>query len=41
MFFWFLVTVGIVVGLTILGAFMARGDGGWGDDGSMGPWGDH
>jgi hypothetical protein len=41
MFFWVLVTVGIVVGLTILGAFMARRDGGWGDDGSMGPWGDH
>jgi hypothetical protein len=39
MFFWFLVAVGIVVGLTILGAFMARRDGGWGDDGSM--WGDH
>lgn len=41
MFFWFLVAVGVVVGLTILGAFMARGDGGWGDDGPMGPWSDH
>ncbi len=40
MFFWFLVAVGIVVALTILGAFMSRG-GGWSDDGPMGPWTDH
>jgi hypothetical protein len=41
MFFWFLVAVAVVVGLTILGAFMARRDDGWGDDGPMGPWTDH
>jgi hypothetical protein len=41
MFFWFLVAVGIVVALTLLGAFMARREGGWGDDGPMGPWSDH
>jgi len=41
MFFWFLVAVAIVVGLTILGAFVSRGDGGWRDDGPMGPWADH
>lgn len=43
MFFWFLVAVGAVVGLTILGAFMARRSGGWDHDdgGPMGPWVDH
>jgi hypothetical protein len=42
MFFWFLVAVGIVVGLTLLGAFVARGGGdGSHDDGPMGPWPDH
>ena len=43
MFFWFLVAVGVVVGLTILGAYMARRSGGWDheDGGSMGPWADH
>ena len=41
MFFWFLVAVGIVVGLTLVGAFVARGDSGWNDDGPMGPWADH
>ena len=41
MFFWFLVAVGIVVGLTLLGAFVSRGDSGWKDDGAMGPWSDH
>ena len=38
MFFWFLVAVAIVVGLTLLGAYVARGDGGWTDDGPLGPW---
>jgi len=33
MFFWFLVAVAVVVGLTLLGAFVARGDPGWHDDG--------
>ncbi len=41
MFFWFLVAVGIVVGLTLLGAFVARGGDGSRDDGPMGPWPDH
>ncbi len=41
MFFWFLVAVAVVVGLTLLGAFIARGDSGWNDDGPMGPWTDH
>jgi hypothetical protein len=41
MFFWFLVAVGAVVGLTLLGAFLSRRDSGWGDDGPMGPWADH
>jgi hypothetical protein len=41
MFFWFVVAVGIVVGLTLIGAFIARGDSGWHDDGPMGPWTDH
>lgn len=40
MFFWFLVAVAVVVGLTLLGAFISRGDPGWKDDGPMGPW-DH
>lgn len=40
MFFWFLVAVGVVVGLTLVGAFISRGDG-WSDDGPMGPWADH
>ncbi len=38
MFFWFLVAVAIVVGLTLLGAYVARGDASWSDDGPMGPW---
>jgi len=38
MFFWFLVAAGVVVGLTLLGAFISRGDSGWHDDGPMGPW---
>lgn len=41
MFFWFLVAVGVVVALTILGAFMSRREGGRYDDGPMGPWTDH
>lgn len=43
MFFWFLVAVGGVVGLTIVGAYMARQAGGWDHDdgGPMGPWVDH
>ena len=42
MFFWFLVAVGIVVGLTLLGAFVAPGgDGASHDHGPMGPWPDH
>jgi nitrogen fixation-related uncharacterized protein len=42
MLFWFLVAVAIVVGLTILGAYMARRSGGYDhDDGPMGPWVDH
>ncbi|MEZ6024491.1 MAG: hypothetical protein R3C16_13980 [Hyphomonadaceae bacterium] len=41
MFFWFLVAVAIVVGLTLLGAFMTRRSGHWDDDGPMGPWTDH
>ncbi len=41
MFFWFLVAVAIVVGLTILGAFISRGGGGWNDDGPLGPGFDH
>ena len=43
MFFWFLVAVGVVVGLTLLGAFMTRHSGGWDheDGGPMGPWVDH
>jgi hypothetical protein len=43
MFFWFLVAVGVVVGLTLLGAFITRRSGNWdgGDDGPMGPWADH
>jgi hypothetical protein len=40
MFFWFLVAVAAVVGLTLLGAFISR-DGSWKDDGPMGPWTDH
>lgn len=41
MFFWFLVAVGIVVALTLLGAFVSRGGSDWKDDGAMGPWSDH
>jgi hypothetical protein len=41
MFFWFLVAVAIVVGLTVVGAYISRGDSGWKDDGPMGPWVDH
>ena len=43
MFFWFLVAVGVVVGLTLLGAFMTRRSGGWDHaaGGPMGPWVDH
>ncbi len=41
MFFWFLVAVGVVVLLTLLGAHMTRGNGDWHDDGPMGPWVDH
>lgn len=44
MFFWFLVAVAIVVGLTILGAYVTRRDPGtnWQDheDRPMGPWSD-
>jgi hypothetical protein len=40
MFFWFLVAVAIVVGLTLLGAFISRRDDGWEsrEDKAMGPW---
>jgi len=38
MFFWFLVATGIIVGLTLIGAFLARRDGGWSDDGPLGPF---
>lgn len=45
MFFWFLVAVAVVVGLTVLGAFMVRRHPGteWEDheDRPMGPWLDH
>lgn len=41
MFFWFLVAVAVVVGLTLLGAFISRGDSGFKDDGPIGPFGDH
>lgn len=41
MFFWFLVAVGVVVGLTLLGAFISRSDSGFRDDGPIGPFGDH
>jgi len=41
MFFWFLVAVAIVVGLTVIGGYISRGDRGWKDDGPMGPWVDH
>lgn len=44
MFFWFLVAVAIVVGLTLLGAHIARGEPGneWEEreDRAMGPWGE-
>jgi len=42
MFFWFLVAVAIVVGLTLVGAFMTRRNPGsdWDEDRPMGPWGD-
>jgi hypothetical protein len=42
MFFWFLVAVAIIVGLTILGAYVARREPGteWEEreDRPMGPW---
>jgi hypothetical protein len=45
MFFWFLVAVAIVVGLTVLGAYVTRRDPGtnWEghEDRPMGPWVDH
>ena len=45
MFFWFLVAVAIVVGLTLVGAFISRRAPGtaWQDheDRPIGPWGDH
>jgi hypothetical protein len=45
MFFWFLVAVAVVVGLTILGGYMVRRDPdtGWEgrEDKAMGPWVDH
>ena len=45
MFFWFLVAVAVIVGLTILGAFVTRRDPGtdWESrqDGPVSPWGDH
>lgn len=41
MFFWFLIAVGVVVGLTIFGAFLSRRSGGWDhDDHPVGPWSD-
>lgn len=45
MFFWFLVAVAIVIGLTLLGAFIARRDPGtnWEgrEDRPIGPWMEH
>lgn len=45
MFFWFLVAVAAVVGLTVLGGFMVRRDPDtrWEgrEDKAMGPWVDH
>ena len=45
MFFWFLVAVAVVVGLTVLGAYMVRQDPdtSWEsrEDRAMGPWVDH
>jgi hypothetical protein len=45
MFFWFLVAVAIVVGLTVLGGYMVRRDPDtdWEvrEDKAMGPWVDH
>jgi hypothetical protein len=44
MFFWFLVSVAAVVGLTLLGAYVSRrNDGDWEDreDRPMGPWADN
>jgi hypothetical protein len=45
MFFWFLVAVGIVVALTLVGAYISRRAPGtsWQDheDRPIGPWGDH
>jgi hypothetical protein len=40
MFFWFLVAVAVVVGLTLLGAFISRRDGDWEsrEDNALGPW---
>lgn len=45
MFFWFLVAVALVIGLTLLGAFIARRDPGtnWEgrEDRPIGPWMEH
>jgi hypothetical protein len=45
MFFWFLVAVAVVVGLTVLGAWVVRRSPGtdWEghEDRPMGPWVDH
>lgn len=45
MFFWFLVAVAVVVGLTLLGAFVSRRNPGshWErhEDRPVGPWMDH
>jgi hypothetical protein len=45
MFFWFLVAVAIVVGLTLVGAYISRRSPGnaWQDheDRPIGPWMDH
>jgi uncharacterized protein YneF (UPF0154 family) len=42
MFFWFLVAVAVVVGLTLLGAFLSRRDTDWEakEDHPIGPWSD-
>lgn len=45
MFFWFLVAVAVVVGLTVIGAYMVRRDPGTGweehEDRPIGPFMDH